>query len=299
MNLRFNKKLLATLLLVGNIASITEPVYAKEVNIASETEDINDYVVANDDIKIYEEISGSVIATLEKGHSLKFLTEIEGNYEVLYNNDTAYVKKDNAKIVHLDDPQKAIYVKNETTVYDSVLMNNELANIGKLEYCDVYDETEDSYLVMADSIIGYISKLNTVDLEGKYIILDLSEQNVKMYVDSKLILDSPAVTGRGENSRTHVGVFKIFRIRHNCYLIGPTWCNYVDYMLNFDGGVGFHDAEYHTHEDGKTHGWRDKSEFGGETYKTNGSHGCCNLPNESAKTIYENAEIGTLVIVKR
>ena len=32
--------------------------------------------------------------------------------------------------------------------------------------------------------------------------------------------------------------------------------------------------------------WRNS--FGGTIYKTNGSHGCVNLPKNAAKTIYEN-----------
>ena len=40
--------------------------------------------------------------------------------------------------------------------------------------------------------------------------------------------------------------------------------------------------------------WR--SSFGGNIYKTNGSHGCINLPPSIAKQIYENIEKGTAVI---
>jgi len=109
-----------------------------------------------------------------------------------------------------------------------------------------------------------------------------------MYVNKELVVDSPVVTGKGENSRTHVGKYRIFRKRHNCYLIGPNraWCNYVDYMMKFNGNIGLHDAEYHTDANGKKHGWRDYSEFGGETYLTNGSHGCVNMPHDAAEAIY-------------
>ena len=51
-----------------------------------------------------------------------------------------------------------------------------------------------------------------------------------------------------------------------------------------ESSEGLHDAEYHTHSDGFNHGWRDASTFGGTTYEHNGSHGCINLLNDTAKT---------------
>ena len=59
----------------------------------------------------------------------------------------------------------------------------------------------------------------------------------------------------------------------------------VKYWMPFNGNVGIHDAD----------GWRSK--YGGEIYRTNGSHGCINTPEEAAKTIYETVSIGTAVIV--
>ena len=54
--------------------------------------------------------------------------------------------------------------------------------------------------------------------------------------------------------------------------------------MPFDGGIGLHDAT-----------WRKR--FGGEIYKTSGSHGCVNLPYNAAKQIYEFAYSGMPVIV--
>ena len=54
--------------------------------------------------------------------------------------------------------------------------------------------------------------------------------------------------------------------------------------MPFNGNVGMHDAS-----------WR--SEFGGELYVTNGSHGCINLPTEKAAKIFETVEKGEAVFV--
>ena len=55
------------------------------------------------------------------------------------------------------------------------------------------------------------------------------------------------------------------------------------YWMPFNGGIGMHDAS-----------WR--GSFGGSIYKTNGSHGCINLPVKAAKTIYENISAGMPVL---
>ena len=46
------------------------------------------------------------------------------------------------------------------------------------------------------------------------------------------------------------------------------------------GGIGIHDAS-----------WRSK--YGGEIYKTNGSHGCINTPYNEVSALYDMVEIGT------
>ena len=57
----------------------------------------------------------------------------------------------------------------------------------------------------------------------------------------------------------------------------------VEYWMPFVYGQGLHDAD-----------WQDA--FGGELYKTKGSHGCINLPKEQAKIIYDTIEAGYPII---
>ena len=54
--------------------------------------------------------------------------------------------------------------------------------------------------------------------------------------------------------------------------------------MPFVYGQGLHDASWQTN-------------FGGDTYKTKGSHGCINLPPANAAKIYENVDKNTPVIV--
>jgi lipoprotein-anchoring transpeptidase ErfK/SrfK len=71
--------------------------------------------------------------------------------------------------------------------------------------------------------------------------------------------------------------------QQNAVLRGPGYEAKVMYWMPFYGNMGLHDAS-----------WR--SSFGGEIYKTRGTHGCVNAPLYLAETIYKNIEEGTPVI---
>jgi lipoprotein-anchoring transpeptidase ErfK/SrfK len=71
------------------------------------------------------------------------------------------------------------------------------------------------------------------------------------------------------------------------YPKGVTEGFWVDkWMRTTWSGYGLHDAQ-----------WREDSEFGGDTYKENGSHGCINMPTDDAYHIYDNTYLGMPVII--
>ena len=57
-------------------------------------------------------------------------------------------------------------------------------------------------------------------------------------------------------------------------------------MAYSGNSYGIHDAS-----------WRNK--FGGTIYKSNGSHGCVNVPTDVAAKLYQRIEVGTPVYIKR
>ena len=82
---------------------------------------------------------------------------------------------------------------------------------------------------------------------------------------------------------TPAGVFGISYKTTNAVLRGATYETPVNYWMPFYGNFGMHDAT-----------WR--SEFGGDIYIANGSHGCVNLPLDAAATIYQHISAGFPVI---
>lgn len=193
------------------------------------------------------------------------------------------------------------YVKNDTTLtIPSFLTESkveEQVTLPKLECLEVYDILDDTCLVKTNEYIGFTTLENLEELTGTFVVVDISSQEVKLYCNNEVILTTPVVTGK-PSTPSDKGLFEIYDISHSRYLIGPNYKSYVDIMMKYNGGEGLHDAEYHTHEDGFRHGWRDASAFGGDTYLKNGSHGCINMLHEDVMTVSDYVDIGTKVLVK-
>lgn len=130
---------------------------------------------------------------------------------------------------------------------------------------------------------GFVRGLD--DIGGTYIEIDMTEQHMYYYVDGELVLDTEVVTGNtGRRMGTPEGVNFVYSKQRNRILRGPGYASPVKYWMPVRGNVGIHDAN-----------WR--YTFGGEIYKTNGSHGCINTPSEVMSELYEMVEIGTPVIL--
>lgn len=192
------------------------------------------------------------------------------------------------------------YVKEDTTLTIPAFLIDgieEQVTLPKLECLEVYDIVDGTCLVKTNEYIGFTTLENLEELTGTFVVVDISSQEVKLYCNNEIILTTPVVTGK-PSTPSDKGLFEIYDISHSRYLVGPNYKSYVDIMMKYNGGEGLHDAQYHTHEDGFKHGWRDISEFGGDTYLKHGSHGCINMIHDDVMTVSNYVTIGTKVLVK-
>ncbi len=137
-------------------------------------------------------------------------------------------------------------------------------------------------LALSDNIIVVDAQ---EQLGNTYIEIDMGQQELNYYVDGKLDMSFPIVTGCTNRGRgTPAGIFKIYNKRYHTYLRGADYVSYVNYWLGVHKGIGIHDAT-----------WRSK--FGGELYRSEGSHGCINCPLDQAGTLWEKVEVDTPVIL--
>lgn len=122
------------------------------------------------------------------------------------------------------------------------------------------------------------------DIGKTYVEIDISKQYLWFYKNGSLITEGPIVTGnvRAGNS-TPSGVYVLKYKQRDTILRGRDYASPVSFWMPFNGGIGIHDAT-----------WRNT--FGGDIYKTNGSHGCINCPYDLAQKIYNNISPGTPII---
>ncbi|HIT88916.1 MAG TPA: L,D-transpeptidase/peptidoglycan binding protein [Candidatus Merdenecus merdavium] len=107
-----------------------------------------------------------------------------------------------------------------------------------------------------------------------YVEIDFTNQRLYYYLNGRLELESPIVSGKMGVWPTRSGVFAMTFKANDYYM--PEYNVDVDYFIGFYTDVGLHDAS-----------WRSLEEFGGTTYQYDGSHGCINMPKDKVEEIYK------------
>ncbi|MGX7173422.1 L,D-transpeptidase family protein [Enterococcus ratti] len=126
-------------------------------------------------------------------------------------------------------------------------------------------------------------------IEDTYIEVDLKNQHMWYYKDGKIILETDIVSGKPA-SPTPTGVFYIWNKEENATLKGTNddgtpYASPVNYWMPVDWtGVGIHDSDW-------------QPQYGGDLWKTRGSHGCVNTPPNVMKELFEKVEKGTPVLI--
>lgn len=116
-----------------------------------------------------------------------------------------------------------------------------------------------------------------MDVGDTYAEVDLSRQKAYFIKNGKVVLESDVVTGNpNKGNATPQGMYSLTYKTRNAVLRGQkkkdgtySYESPVKYWMPFNGGIGFHDASW-------------QSSFGGNRYKSHGSHGCVNMPREKA-----------------
>lgn len=122
-----------------------------------------------------------------------------------------------------------------------------------------------------------------------YVEVDLENQHMWYYKEGKVVLETDIVSGKPKTP-TPPGVFYIWNKERNATLRGTNddgskYATPVDYWMPIDWtGVGIHDSNW-------------QPAYGGELWKTVGSHGCVNTPPGVMAKLFDMVEVGTPVIV--
>lgn len=135
---------------------------------------------------------------------------------------------------------------------------------------------------------GYGDALS--DIGNTYIEVDKQNQHMWVYMNGQLKIDTDVVTGNPNGHDTPVGVWAIWAKERNSTLRGENdngskYASKVAYWMPIDDtGVGIHDSPW-------------QPQYGGDWYKTHGSHGCINTPPATVAKIFNMVSTGMPVVV--
>ena len=193
-------------------------------------------------------------------------------------------KSDMVDLLYLDGSELAID-------YDELYsVSRSIANkyyVSDRKYIDRGTLSNRIAYVLLDESDGYVSIDYTIEID-RYVDVSISQQTLWYYENDELILTSPVVTGNEDfDCGTPTGTFRVRKMDRDCVLRGDDYTEYVDYWIGFDSTgtiYGLHDAK-----------WR--SEFGGDIYLTDPSHGCVNMPTGKIAELYDRLEVGATVYI--
>lgn len=263
--------------------------------------DDDDYVqpsVTADDPKLTEKLE-----VAEKYRNMSITYEIEG-YDQVLDGETilSWITIEDDLSVKVDENMAASYAQQLASKYNTYAdvrqfktSLGDTIEIGGGDYGWIIDKPAEAAQIVEDIQKGEPVKrepcyeqrafvTGTDDIGSTYIEIDYTKQHLWFYKDGQLVVESDIVSGNINNGNgSPDGVFKIITRKSPAVLSGEDYESEVTYFLPFAYNVGLHDAD-----------WR--SSFGGNIYKGGGSHGCVNLPFETAEILYNQAETGTPVV---
>ncbi len=190
--------------------------------------------------------------------------------------------------------------------YDGV---NEQVKVEKHDFFEIIDFKDNFSVVRCENGKKYYinnNDLTILPLNKNVCVIDQSDRKLTLYKheSKEKILEDIVVLGK-ESTPTPEGRFNIETKEQNRYLFNKNKKYWVEYCMFIDliNEIALHDAEIkdygQKYNTPSNPGWRDPREFTTDAYNIRGSHGCINLSRETARILYEEMEIGDIVLVKK
>jgi len=220
------------------------------------------------------------------------ITKVLNGYEI-----KNWLRVDENFQVILDEGKVRNYVDNLANSYSSALGNSISVNGGYYgnnhswiinsaeETKALIENIKNGQTISKSPIYAQTSAADYFNNVGNtFVEIDMTKQHLWYYKDGYLVTEGDVVTGNVSNgAATPEGVYKIYSKQKDTVLKGDDYASPVSFWMPFNKNIGLHDASWRT-------------EFGGQIYLNDGSHGCVNAPYYVAKTVYENINVGTFVI---
>ena len=235
---------------------------------------------------------------LDKYVSSTIVYNYAGLAQVLGGNQIKdWLRVDENFQVIIDEAKVRYYVDNLANSYTAALGNSIQVSGGYYgnNHSWMINSSEETRALMENIKSGQSMTKNPVYMQtaagayfnevgNTFVEIDMTKQHLWFYKDGYLVVEGDVVTGNVSNgTATPEGVYKMYSKQKDTVLRGEDYASPVSFWMPFNNNIGLHDANWRT-------------EFGGQIYLSDGSHGCVNAPYYLAKTVYENINIGTYVI---
>ena len=237
------------------------------------------------DAYIYND-NGMYIGYLHSGETCKIMaSNYEYSYITLSDGTCGYVL-DKVLTGNYNDVNGMAFISYGTRLYyDKQLSklyritDNEAIYVEYIsnKYAAIYD-TESNGIVYTDSRV----------IRDDFVLVDLNDQKIDCYLDYQLAGSWGTRSGK-DSTPTHTGAFDIDeKIADWEFTTYPG--SYAKYWIPISNETqeGIHDLV-----------GDDEQNYGNEAYHTHGSHGCIRVPAEASKFVYDNYEVGDMVLVRK
>ena len=185
----------------------------------------------------------------------------------------------------LQDLLKGMFKATDNSGKVKVKLSHEKINVHKVRDYIVHATATDPYGNVSQAKATFHVQKPAYGAMGTYVYVSIPKQKLTYFVDGKINMSSPVVTGTQGVHDTPRGSYYINSMSTGTRLKGQGYDVTVQYWMAFIGGsFGIHSAQ-----------WR--GAFGGNIYQYGGSHGCVNMPVYAAGELFQKVDIGTPVIV--
>ena len=179
------------------------------------------------------------------------------------------------------------FIAKGTSVYSNKTLNNLAYNDSDAQIVTVL-YINDTYAAIIDNISQDVVYVRIKDVDSDFIDINLTNQKMDCYLNYHLA--GSWYTRTGKNSTpTHEGAFDIDD-KCNNFAFTSYPGSYAHYWIPFNENTeeGIHDLI-----------GDDEENYGNQAYQLNGSHGCVRVPAAASKFVYDNYEVGDMVLVRK
>ena len=125
----------------------------------------------------------------------------------------------------------------------------------------------------------------STNTSARRVIVSIKSQHAWMCAKSSVVFSTAVTTGAvDKGDATPTGTFRIQGNQKGATLTGANYAVHVQYWIQFNGDIGFHDAPWQT------------MTFGTAAYRTQGSLGCVHMPLKSITWLHKWVQIGKTVV---